>query len=407
MISYHNFIKLMHELFLEPIGIISICADPHWTIDFTNARIGQESDNHSVVNGPCIWWHEEPFDHEVFYNLYNKYRKVDYYDPRELHISIQDVALNITDYPIDVHGKIFANSEKSDSKKEALKNSNFFDWYFFFHGFAALDWFRDYKYLNTSKEKISKVFICLNHIITKKRSYRLHLLSQIYSKNLQNYGYISAPLLNQNNLTQELFDKHSRLSIKAKNHIFKNLLPVATPIILDQCDYNHASANIIETKFSCDSLWHIVTETVFYEKKLHLTEKIFKPIVLKKPFILVSSYGNLQYIKSYGFKTFSNWIDESYDEMVDNDTRVEKIATEIEKLCQLSNDQLEQMHLDMNEILEYNYKHFFGKFREIIVDELIDNFKKCIFLYNKDRSERFQLPAKRLDYDKIKKILLA
>jgi hypothetical protein len=138
-----------------------------------------------------------------------------------------------------------------------------------------------------------------------------------------------------------------------------------------------------------------------------LTEKIFKPIVLKRPFILVSSYGNLQYLKSYGFKNFINWIDESYDEIVDNDIRLEKIAIEIEKLCQLSDDQLEQMHLDMNEILEYNYKHFFGKFREIIVDELIDNFKKCIYLYNKDRSERFQLPATKLDYDKIKKILLA
>ena len=60
----------------------------------------------------------------------------------------------------------------------------------------------------------------------------------------------------------------------------------------------------------------------------------------------------------------------------------------------------------MEEILEFNYNHFYGHFKEIIIEELIDNFKKCVFMYNKDRSERFQLPEKNLNYTKIKQILL-
>jgi hypothetical protein len=64
------------------------------------------------------------------------------------------------------------------------------------------------------------------------------------------------------------------------------------------------------------------------------------------------------------------------------------------------------MYLEMQEILEYNYLHFYGQFKEVIVDELIDNFKKCVFLHNKDKSDRFRLPQHNLDYEKIKKILM-
>ena len=45
-------------------------------------------------------------------------------------------------------------------------------------------------------------------------------------------------------------------------------------------------------------LFHIVTETIFYDNKLHFTEKVFKPIVARRPFFLVGAPGNLAYLKS-------------------------------------------------------------------------------------------------------------
>jgi hypothetical protein len=192
-----------------------------------------------------------------------------------------------------------------------------------------------------------------------------------------------------------------------KKHIYYNLLPTANSMILDNCnDYNNASADIIDEEYSLGSLWHLVTETVYYEEKLHLTEKIFKPIVSKRPFILVSSFGNLKYFRDYGFKTFDRWIDESYDSEPDPDKRLHMIVNELVKLCNLSKNELNDMYKEMQEVLEYNYNHFYGDFKKIIVDELIDNFKKCIFLYNRDLSERYQLPAYALNYEHIKNILL-
>ena len=61
----------------------------------------------------------------------------------------------------------------------------------------------------------------------------------------------------------------------------------------------------------------MVTETVYRGKKNHLTEKTFKPIVMQQPFIIQSCKGSLEYLRRYGFKTFADFWDESYDEADD------------------------------------------------------------------------------------------
>jgi hypothetical protein len=57
----------------------------------------------------------------------------------------------------------------------------------------------------------------------------------------------------------------------------------------------------------------IVPETLFDDSRLHLTEKALRPIACGKPFMLVATAGSLKYLRSYGFETFGNLIDESYD----------------------------------------------------------------------------------------------
>jgi hypothetical protein len=306
----------------------------------------------------------------------------------------------------NVNIKIFANSEKSQLKKQWLKeNQPFLDWYFFFHGFVALDWYRDLSYLqNVNNFKISKIFICLNHIINDNRSYRMLLISMLKEQNLIEHGIISSPLLNQSTIKEEIFNSNSKLSNAGKKHIIKNLWPSAAPIVIDDVEYASASAFIPDYFYT--ALWNIVTETNFYEEKLHLTEKVFKPIVVKRPFILVSAAGNLEYLKSYGFKTFDRWIDESYDFESDPDLRLEMIMNEIKKLCKLSKSELDNMYQEMQSVLEYNHTHFYTEFKKIIVNELIDNFESCVKIYNLGLSERFRVPNELVDYNKVKEILM-
>jgi hypothetical protein len=155
-------------------------------------------------------------------------------------------------------------------------------------------------------------------------------------------------------------------------------------------------------------LFHVVTETIFYDAKLHLTEKIFKPVVARRPFFLVGAPGNLAYLRSYGFQTFDRWVDESYDLETDPDQRLVKIVNELDKLCKLSESELMQMYQDMQDILEYNFQWFYTGFREHITNELVDNFEILIKKSNagKDASFKNYLDSSMIDFDAVKKRLL-
>jgi hypothetical protein len=139
---------------------------------------------------------------------------------------------------------------------------------------------------------------------------------------------------------------------------------------------------------------------VFYDRKLHLTEKIFKPIVSKRPFILVGAPGNLVYLKSYGFKTFDRWIDESYDNELDPDKRISLITEQIEKLCSMSNSQLNDMYADVKSTVEYNFNHFYGNFKTLIINELVDNFRQVLYDFTDSK-----VNISNINFDQVKNIL--
>jgi len=149
-----------------------------------------------------------------------------------------------------------------------------------------------------------------------------------------------------------------------------------------------------------------VAETVFYYKKLHLTEKIFKPIIAQRPFMLAAAPGNLAYLKSYGFQSFDRWIDESYDTIQDPDQRLQAIVDQTQRLCAMSDLELRKMHKEMQPVLEYNSDHLWGNFKNLIVDELLNNFDRSIRLWNNGRVDNRDLPLQNIDLTKVKQILL-
>lgn len=305
---------------------------------------------------------------------------------------------------------ILANSEHSEFKQQICKENNLLDWYYFFHGFAALTWYRDYKYLAQVENKFTKVFICLNRLTTKDRSYRLLLVSEMMERGLLKHGHVSLCLNDpsQGTWQEELDYEHTKLSSDAKILIERNLSKLTRSLVVDKENPQgnlsaHAGPN--ELKLNQSALWHVVPETVFYYKKLHLTEKIFKPIVSRRPFILVGAPGNLAYLKSYGFKTFDRWIDESYDLEEDNDKRISMINTQLEKLCSLTSDELNAMHSEMKEVLEYNFNHFYGEFKTVVVDEMLENFKGVARRWNNGRLGDKLINLDNIDFAQVKKTL--
>jgi len=407
MISYNRFYELFHEVFCYPNYLTSYGFIPSHSTDikhFTPLHFNKFILNDDT-NGHVFWWCEEPINEEDFKNLhyYPLNTNILPFDFSHFEYTRNPLMPPICNFHTNIQIPILANSEKSKIKRDLLHKYRYYDWYFFFHGFAALDWFRDFKYLQKSDVKITKLFICLNHLLDKKRNYRLNLLNQLFQNNFNKNGYISASNLTRALVKKEIFDSYSLLSVQTRKDIYNNLYDKAYPILLDnKQSFSTGSADIIDNNFALSSLWQIVTETIFYEEKLHLTEKIFKPIVLRRPFVLIGASGNLSYLREYGFKTFDRWINEDYDNEPDPDLRIKKAVDEIKKL---QGKNLQDLYNEMLPILEYNHNHFYTKFKEIIVDEAIQNFKKAVFMYNRDLSSRFRLPEF-LDYARIRQILL-
>lgn len=291
-----------------------------------------------------------------------------------------------TKYPKYEEKTILVTSEYSELVDTYCIKKNIDKIYYFFHGFACLHWYKDFSYFPKIDPKFENKFLSLNRLCISERSYRLLLVTEYIRRNLLEKGMVSLQIMqnNKNIVKEEVFDHNSKLSKDAKIQVFKTLGNLNTNFVVDRLVLGDASAHAWPKDYN---LWqtvflHVVSETVFFERKLHLTEKIFKPIVSLRPFILLGAYKNLNYLKSYGFQTFEKWIDESYDNEQDNEKRLMMACDEIEKIANLSEDEIKTMYLDMQQVLEHNYRHFYTDFKKIIINELVDNFQEYLNSYN-------------------------
>jgi len=200
------------------------------------------------------------------------------------------------------------------------------------------------------------------------RRWRWHrpiLVAHLYLEKLLDQGYVSLADCDDNfdynklwNIILELHDKYP--DIQHKLIAEKNNILNIPPLILDQSDLKINHANLMSSTFDlyANTYFSVVTETNFYYKQepaLFLTEKIFKPIAHKHPFVVLGRPGTLNFLKKLGYKTFDKLIDESYD-MIDDDTlRLIRVVQEIKKLCNLSDDRLREFLNEAQKICDYNY----------------------------------------------------
>jgi hypothetical protein len=129
-----------------------------------------------------------------------------------------------------------------------------------------------------------------------------------------------------------------------------------------------------------DSYIHITSETTFFEIGGYFSEKTWKPIGHLQPFIFMGPAYGLEELKKLGFKTFSPFIDESYDLEMDPERRFKMIMDEIYRLSQLS---IEEMHDWYNsiykDILLYNQKLLFNNSDYIKTKSVVENkFKELL-----------------------------
>lgn len=216
-----------------------------------------------------------------------------------------------------------------------------------------------------------KNYLCFNKV---HRQHRIDLLELLLEKNLINdkcYYSFHDYSMNGEEILHSLLDEHYP-NIKNKLEFIKTL-----QLNYDPDRSNPVDVRINDIELYDNSYFSVVTETSYYgydydfpksrchvspvEPGVFITEKTLKPISLNHPFIMVTVPYSIRALKNRGYKTFSPYIDESYDEITDDDLRMLAITNEIERLSNQTNDQwLEWCH-NIKPIVEYNRKHFFDQ----------------------------------------------
>ena len=136
--------------------------------------------------------------------------------------------------------------------------------------------------------------------------------------------------------------------------------PTNTPAENISNDSNIRCSDLIDPEIYNNSYYSCVIETVIPADNSFamFSEKEAKPIIAKRPFIIVGSKDHLKAFRNLGFKTFSPVIDESYDDEPNKDKRVHMIFDTMEKLSK--KDPVE-VYQALEPILEHNKKHFENK----------------------------------------------
>ena len=326
----------------------------------------------------------DPFGHtgpEHLYNLGRDFDETGYVfchdqEPvqldshRLLFETVWERNLDLTDFD----GTVIV-SELGEHVNELCENYSWKSAYYFFHGWACLDWYRGYDRTFLFPGPDGRImpthtFMSPNRIVGGERDHRVLFLYHVVRKSLQ-HNYVSAPRVcpveNQDITT--VAERYCNRYPDIIQVLEQARLPWLFQQELTQQMTSCWLGNFAE---AMDSLIYVPTETVYFGQRTHITEKTFKAIALGMPFILVAAAGSLEYLRSYGFQTFRNIWSESYDEETDDFRRLEKVADLLAGIDACSQHEREQIWRHAKPTIEHNWHHFYrGGFESRLWPELV------------------------------------
>ena len=284
------------------------------------------------LKGSMIFHDQEPFDRDML-NTYKWYLIRE--KNREWRITQPLEEVMLCRGCMHLGWQIFCHSEHHSEDIEFADRAGSINCYYFYHGLISRDWFRHWKHHG----EIS---------INKNWQYRFLLYARDCTGSRQ-----------------------------YRTKMLEDLTPLQSMIDHDWSGSKKIEAGASATISVADSQTsaiHIVAETVFDRNKIHLTEKIFKPMVMMQPFIVFAGAGSLEYLKNYGFRTFGDVWDESYDLEIDHAARYAKILRLINKLSKASHAEIDHLLDRCAPIVEHNHRVFFSEgFEQQMLSELKSN----------------------------------
>lgn len=121
-----------------------------------------------------------------------------------------------------------------------------------------------------------------------------------------------------------------------------------------------------------ESWIHIVTET---RMETHtemdglvdrfVSEKTFKPMFYKQPFIIVGQYKILESLRKWGYKTYGTFFNEEYDNTKNGFFRTQKAIQNMQRWLSLTPAGKEAMYKEHEHVFEHNFNHLMKRGKEL------------------------------------------
>jgi len=202
------------------------------------------------------------------------------------------------------------------------------------------------KLLGYYKKSSTALFDCL---LGNVREHRDFVYNKIYSNDIQKYF-----ILNYNGAT------HSGINIKSWN---SGLLRIYRK---DNSNFCANQSCFIPKEIYDNSFYSIITETRCDQH--FLTEKTAKPLLSKRLFIVFGKQHTLRNLQKIGYQTFGDVIDESYDNIEDDNLRWEMAFAQV---IFLINQDPYDIYKAITHVIDHNKQHFIDTYNTTTVESLV------------------------------------
>jgi hypothetical protein len=112
--------------------------------------------------------------------------------------------------------------------------------------------------------------------------------------------------------------------------------------------------------------------------------------------MLVATAGSLQYLRDYGFETFADVIDESYDAIVDSQTRLDAVIQEMKRISALDVDAKQVLYTKLHEIAQRNKQRFFNGLFDQVIEEYKTNLNQAMEIMQQHCTGRHRTAIRQL-----------
>lgn len=245
---------------------------------------------------------------------------------------------------------VLLHSEQRSADVEKYQQAGYIPVYYWSHAIIAQDWFR-FAYHVQQRKQIQKTFLIYNRSWAGTREYRVKFAELLHEKKLSHRCQTSFNLIDPEHNTH------------VDQHVFKNAVwkpcKDMTDLYATNCMPSTSSADFNLEDYEATQV-EVVLETLFDDSRWHLTEKTLRPIACGQPFILAATPGSLKYLQSYGFKTYHNIWDESYDSITDPYQRLLAIMNVMQEISDWDAETANKKIQQAQEIANFNKSHFFS-----------------------------------------------